>query len=640
MFPRIKKCKRKSRTYEYLVLSQSIRTADGQSTTKDVANLGNVAAYDKNTVQNVIDGLICLFDIQKYGLSDQVEILESLEYGSIILWRALWKRMRLSKVITDSIHRKENRICIEVSKYVEMMVINRCINPLSKLATSRWRKTTCYAVMKDYADLPEEVEYFYRSMDYLLKAKDDIEKAVFLLLRNLFSINVKLTFYDITSTFFYTDSCPLASNGHSRDNRPDKTRIVIGVVTSYEGYPLKHFVFKGNTKDETTVKEVVQSLKRDFNIKETTFVGDRGMITNLNLQSIEDEQFDYIMGVKHRQNEMAPMILEDSGLFKFNVTEQKGLKIAERKFSIKDFLIWKTAKLLKFNPIFQETTSWGKFVIFIEEMDPKQDLDTALARALLKGLQCKDTSSFTKVIALLRKYHQRCDEILRFVCALNEERALLSQKKRTEKINSLSGKLDKLFQRPPSEGLEQNIAAIFEGHNRRYRQFFSWKKDKDNGRIYGYSINETAEIAERKYDGVFILTSTRDDLRRDKIVQRHKNLQEVELLFDDLKHFVDIHPVRHRLEYRVRAHVFLCILALLLKRIFEIDCLGNTCVTEPLEIVAKSKLVTYKIKMSKRSSMTRTFRKVTAVSPMQQHVFRMVGIKNPATEANFSWWKT
>ena len=65
-----------------------------------------------------------------------------------------------------------------------MMVINRCVNPLSKLATSRWRKTTRYSVMKNYADLPEEVEYFYRRMDYVLKAKDVIEKAVFKQLQN------------------------------------------------------------------------------------------------------------------------------------------------------------------------------------------------------------------------------------------------------------------------------------------------------------------------------------------------------------------------------------------------------------------------------------------------------------------------
>jgi transposase len=640
MFPRIKKCKRKSQVYEYLVLSQSFRTPSGQSTTKDIANLGNVSAYDKQTVQNLIDGLIRLFEIEKYGLAEQVEILESFEYGSIILWRALWNRMGLSKVIHDSIHRKENRITIEVSKYVEMMVINRCMNPLSKLGASRWRKTTCYAVMKEYAELPGEVEYFYRSMDYLLKEKDAIEKAVFQKLRNLFSINVRLTFYDITSTFFYTDSCPLAFHGMSRDKRPDKKQIVIGVVTSYEGYPLKHYVFEGNTKDETTVGEVVQSLKREFNIEETTFVGDRGMITRLNLQRIEDEQFDYIMGVKHRQNEMAPMVLEDPQLFKTNVTEQKGLKITERRFSIKDFLIWKTAKLLQLLVLPKDNKAWQKFETFIRNMNPEQDLNTQHARQMLKDLKGKNNSEFTKVISLLKKYHQRCQETIRFVCALNEERALISQQKRSEKISSLTEKLDKLFDPSPLDQLEVKLAKLFEGHNRRYRRFFSFERHDKNGEIYGYHPDETALATERNYDGVFLLVTTRDEFPPDKVVQCYKNLQEVELLFDDLKHFVDIHPVRHRLEDRVRAHVFLCLLALLLKRIFEIDCLGNTCVTEPLETVAKSKLVTYKVKMSDKSSATRTFRKVTTISPQQQHYFNLVGVKNPAIEADYSWWET
>ncbi len=202
MFPRIKKNVKKSATYEYLVLSESIRDKNGRSTTKDVANLGNVARFDRSTVKNLIDGLIRLFEIEEYGLTDQVEIVQSLEYGSIIMWRALWNRLQLNKIIKDSIRSVESRIKIDASKYVEMMVINRCINPLSKLGTSRWMETTCYSRMRNYEDLSREVEYFYRSMDYLLKAKDEIEKKLFERLRNLFSICVRLTFYDITSTFF------------------------------------------------------------------------------------------------------------------------------------------------------------------------------------------------------------------------------------------------------------------------------------------------------------------------------------------------------------------------------------------------------------------------------------------------------
>ncbi len=81
--------------------------------------------------------------------------------------------------------------------------------------------------------------------------------VIFERLRNLFSVNVKLTFYDITSSYFYTDSCPLGANGYSQDNRSDLEQIVIGVVTSFEGYPIKHYVFEAKIAGLTNLDEVV-----------------------------------------------------------------------------------------------------------------------------------------------------------------------------------------------------------------------------------------------------------------------------------------------------------------------------------------------------------------------------------------------
>jgi transposase len=639
MFPRIKKNVKKSATYEYLVLSESIRDKDGRSTTKDVANLGNVARFDRPTVRNLIDGLIRLFEIEEYGLTDQVEIVQSLEYGSIIMWRALWNRLQLNRIITDSISSAESRIRIDASKYVEMMVINRCINPLSKLATSRWMETTCYSRMRNYEDLPREVEYFYRSMDYLLKAKDEIERMLFDRLRNLFSISVRLTFYDITSTFFYTDSCPLAFNGHSRDNRPDKKQIVIGVVTSYEGYPLKHYVFEGNTKDETTVGKVVGDLKRDYHIEETIFVGDRGMITRLNLERIEAEQFDYIMGVKHRQDEMMPMVVEDSRLFSDGVVDCKGLKISNRHLRIKDFLIWKISRVLELSQTARKSAAWQDFETFIMAMSSEKSFDKSAAKKLLKQVDCKEPYPYRKVGALLKKYHERCEKTIRIVCALNSERAQTSDKGRQEKIASLSTKLNKVLGATNKDNLEVRLEKVFEGYNRRYRRFFQWKYTEDQGSILGYQIDDDAIEKVKKFDGIFMLTTTREDLTPETVVKEYKRLQEVESLFDDLKHFVDIHPVRHRLEHRVRAHVFLCILALLHKRVFEIDCLANKAVTEPLETVATSKLVNYTVKISKKSPETKTFWKVTNVTPDQQRCYNLVGIKNPSNLENYLWWR-
>lgn len=639
MFPRIKKSQKKSGTYEYLVVTESVRDRNGRSTTRDVANLGNISRFDKPSVRNLIDGLIRLFKIEEYGLADQVEILSSLEYGSIILWRALWKRIRLHEIVAREVKRTESRISLDVARYVEMMVVNRCVNPLSKLGTSRWMDTTCYAAMAGYCELSREVEYFYRSMDYLLKAKDRIERALFERLRNLFSVNVRLTFYDITSTFFYSDACPLAENGHSRDRRPDKKQVVIGVLTSYEGYPLKHYVFEGNTKDETTIGEVVRRLRHEYHIEQTTFVGDRGMITRLNLERIEAEQFDYIMGIKHRQDEMMPMLLDENGLFDEPHAEWRGLKITDRQIRVRDFLLWKTAQLLDLTEAQRRTDAWRDFTAFVEGMPEAETIESGRVRELCEALDCPHGSVRAKVTRLLRKYHGRCANTIRVVCALNEQRAELTRRQRQRKLEALSEDLDRILAGNRDEQRELRMERVFEGCNRRYRRFFHWERETEDGEPAGYRIDEEAIAAENRYDGVFMLATTRRDLSPRKVVESYKNLQEVETLFDDLKHFVDIHPVRHWLEPRVRAHVFLCILALLLKRIFEIDCLGGKEVTAPLEQAARAKLVNYRVKMSEKSSATRTLWKVTNLTPDQQRCFSLVGIRNAASLEECAWWR-
>lgn len=241
MFPRIVRDKKRDTVYEYLVISQSV-WKNGKSTTENIANLGNLKNLKRHDIENLIDGLIKIFQLDKYVLNEGVEILESLIYGPILIWQTLWQRLKLTDLINARLHRQHPEVTIEVAKYVELMVVNRCLEPLSKLAITRWFETTCYKELQDFADLPLEVNYFYRSMDYLTEMKDALELAIFKQLQNLFSINVKLTFYDITSTFFYGQECPLAVPGYSRDHRPDCEQIVVGVVTSYEGYPLKHYV--------------------------------------------------------------------------------------------------------------------------------------------------------------------------------------------------------------------------------------------------------------------------------------------------------------------------------------------------------------------------------------------------------------
>ena len=149
--------KKKSGTYEYLVISESIRVKGKGSTTRNIANLGNIKRFSNKDIDSLIDGLIKIFKVEKYAISEQVQIVESLEHGSIILWRKLWDKMGLSQLVISQLRQKKTKVEIEAEKYIEMMVINRCVDPLSKLGATRWIERTCYKAMKGYHELPLDV---------------------------------------------------------------------------------------------------------------------------------------------------------------------------------------------------------------------------------------------------------------------------------------------------------------------------------------------------------------------------------------------------------------------------------------------------------------------------------------------------
>src|SRR5712671_3042076 len=74
---------------------------------------------------------------------------------------------------------------------------------------------------------------------------------------------------------------------------------------------------------------------------------------------------------------------------------------------------------------------------------------------------------------------------------------------------------------------------------------------------------------EENLDGKYLLRSSDPHLSAEDIALGYKQLLEVERGWRDMKQIIDLRPVYHRLEERIRAHVILCWLALLLIRIIE-----------------------------------------------------------------------
>ena len=71
--------------------------------------------------------------------------------------------------------------------------------------------------------------------------------------------------------------------GHAKNGRTDAPQIVVGLAVTRDGFPVRHWIFPGNTVDVTTVAQVKQDL-RAGSLSRCVFVGDAGMVSKANLR--------------------------------------------------------------------------------------------------------------------------------------------------------------------------------------------------------------------------------------------------------------------------------------------------------------------------------------------------------------------
>jgi transposase len=147
-----------------------------------------------------------------------------------------------------------------------------------------------------------------------------------------------LVFYDITSTYFEGDHSigedDIRAYGYSRDGRFDRRQITIGVVMAGNGIPLCHHVFPGNTLDKTTVVEVVRDLKERFDLRNVIFVGDRGMLSDENLEAVLDEELGFIVAHPLRRNAQAAEVIEELWN-KFDRSSEKEQFLSDERTSLR-----------------------------------------------------------------------------------------------------------------------------------------------------------------------------------------------------------------------------------------------------------------------------------------------------------------
>jgi len=126
--------------------------------------------------------------------------------------------------------------------------------------------------------------------------------------------------------------------------------------------------------------------------------------------------------------------------------------------------------------------------------------------------------------------------------------------------------------------------------------------------------------AEENLDGKYLLRTSDPKMTAEDIALGYRQLLEVERGWRDLKQVIDLRPVYHRKEERIRAHVILCWLALLLARVAE-NTAGSTWpqLRRQLDRIAVGTF----------NGPAGTFRQRTEISPAQATILEQLGISPP-----------
>ena len=226
----------------------------------------------------------------------------------------------------------------------------------------------------------------------------------------------------------------------------------------------------GNKNDVTCFQESIDKLSKKFSIGKLILVGDRGMISQKNIDLLDKSGYEYILGYRMRT---------------------------------------------------------------ISQEDRKK----VLSKADLKVIRKKDLA-YKEV-----KYQGK-----RLLVCYNPERAKKDKEHREEIIERIKEKID-----------GKSISSVIT--NPQYKKFL---------KIHGQNprIDQSKVKQDELYDGVYVLT-TNTELKCNQIIERYKDLWQIEFGFRQLKSELEAGPIYHWKDRRIKAHITICFYALILQTVLR-----------------------------------------------------------------------
>lgn len=331
MYVRLKRGGSPDSPHDYLQVVEGYRS-DGRVKQRVVANLGRLDELVKDGALDRLVKSLGRFSQQlrvlELARTPEVERCQARLWGPALVFRRLWEEQGLPQILGGLAGKR--RLRIDVERVCFALALQRLVAPGSDLSGSRW--------MSEVVGLEGiSLAHLYRACRFLAEHKERIEQELFLRTRTLFDTTVDLVFFDTTSTYFEGEGSRLRRYGFSKDHRPDRVQIVVGVVMSREGWPLACEVYPGNTVDITTVESLIRLLKGRLALGRVILVLDRGFVSRKNLTALAASGLDYIVGARLRQaKEVREQVLGRPGRYQVvrDNLRVKEVRVGERRYVV------------------------------------------------------------------------------------------------------------------------------------------------------------------------------------------------------------------------------------------------------------------------------------------------------------------
>jgi hypothetical protein len=440
-----------------------------------------------------------------------LEFIQARPLGGTWALDGLWRRLGIDQTMRRLL--KGRRLDDRAERVLFALVANRALAPSSKLAAAGWVNDE---VLIDRLEHTSD-DACYRAMDWLLEIQAALEREVFGQVANLLNLEVDLLFFDTTSTYFQLDEpdAPIA-----RDQRchalPETSDPATGAG---DGAKPAGFRTYGKSKDH------------------------------------RDDLPQIVVGMAVTRTGIPVRVWCWPG----NSSDQA--LIRQVKQDLRD---WTLARVIW---VADRGFASADNRRYLRRGDDHYILGERLRSGSAEATAALSRQGRYQVVAdNLRVKEVRFSDADRFVVCYNPEQADRDAAVRQRLLAQLAETIAGTDQLSATKRAElRGVISTKPGLHRFLRV-------TPGGLL---RIDQRAIKAEHGLDGKYLLRSSDPHLSAEDIALGYKQLLQVERGWRDLKQVIDLRPVYHRKEERIRAHVILCWLALLLVRVAETSC-GDT----------------------------------------------------------------